>query len=254
MTAFSPFIPHNDRDSSMPVALFRILGRKQYRCADRLHDRLDSRQLRLRQRHSHFHPKQRAQHPPLHLGRPGKSGTTRRSRNRYRRRRCRTCRLPFPRSMVRQPRSLTGESSRGPAASASGTMRNRAQQGTCSSSPSTARLAVRVRVMPGETRRVRFAISWNYPFGSIYWFNRDQPGSPLFEGQAPDLEELLRDPMGGFGGERGRRFQALGNARSADHCLPRFDFRLVAAARDHRRGQRYARHPPFRNTHPAGGR
>jgi uncharacterized protein (DUF608 family) len=34
-------------------------------------------------------------------------------------------------------------------------------------------------------KQVRFAISWNYPIGSIYWFNRDQPGSPHFEGRPP---------------------------------------------------------------------
>lgn len=51
--------------------------------------------------------------------------------------------------------------------------------------PEHGTLAVRARVAPGETRQVRFAISWNYPLGSIYWFNRDQPGSPLFEGRPP---------------------------------------------------------------------
>ena len=51
--------------------------------------------------------------------------------------------------------------------------------------PEHGTLAVRVRVAPGETRQVRFAISWNYPLGSIYWFNRDQPGSPPFEGTPP---------------------------------------------------------------------
>ena len=51
--------------------------------------------------------------------------------------------------------------------------------------PEHGTLAVRLRVAPGETQQVRFAISWNYPLGSIYWFDRDQPGSPLFEGTPP---------------------------------------------------------------------
>ena len=79
----------------------------------------------------------------------------------------------------------TGENSRGQAASANGATTNRARPRTCSSSPSTARLRCALRVAPGETRQVRFAISWNYPLGSIYWFNRDQPGSPPFEGTPP---------------------------------------------------------------------
>ncbi|CAM2140623.1 non-lysosomal glucosylceramidase [Pararobbsia alpina] len=51
--------------------------------------------------------------------------------------------------------------------------------------PEHGTLAARVRVEPGERRTVRFAISWNYPLGSIYWFNRHGPGSPFYDGVAP---------------------------------------------------------------------
>ena len=40
MTAFSPFIPHNDRDSSMPVGAVRLSMSRTTLTPDRLHDRL----------------------------------------------------------------------------------------------------------------------------------------------------------------------------------------------------------------------
>jgi hypothetical protein len=51
--------------------------------------------------------------------------------------------------------------------------------------PEHGTLAVRVRLAPGEARQVRFALSWNYPRGSIYWFKRDKPSSPAFDGRPP---------------------------------------------------------------------
>jgi non-lysosomal glucosylceramidase len=51
--------------------------------------------------------------------------------------------------------------------------------------PEHGTLARRLRIEPGETRRVRFAVSWNYPLGSIYWFNRAQPGDAEYAGEAP---------------------------------------------------------------------
>ena len=32
---------------------------------------------------------------------------------------------------------------------------------------------------------MRFAISWNYPLGAIYWFDRAQPGDPEYAGEPP---------------------------------------------------------------------
>jgi uncharacterized protein (DUF608 family) len=51
--------------------------------------------------------------------------------------------------------------------------------------PEHGTLASRVRVEPGKTKEVRFVLSWNYPFGDIYWFDRDGPGSPSYPGRAP---------------------------------------------------------------------
>jgi len=46
-------------------------------------------------------------------------------------------------------------------------------------------LAPRSRVAPGGRAQVRFAITWNYPLGAIYWFNRAQPGDPECAGDPP---------------------------------------------------------------------
>ena len=51
--------------------------------------------------------------------------------------------------------------------------------------PEHGTLARRIRVPAGETRQVRFAITWNYPLGAIYWFNRQQPGDPEYVGELP---------------------------------------------------------------------
>ena len=38
---------------------------------------------------------------------------------------------------------------------------------------------------PRRARRVRFAITWNYPLGAIYWFDRAQPGDAEYAGDPP---------------------------------------------------------------------
>jgi non-lysosomal glucosylceramidase len=184
MTAFSPFIPHNDRDSSMPVAFFEFsienntgapidytfastLG--NYGCDSGIHTFSRNNGLSV----LHFtsaetgSPEQRGdlaivtdgddiEHVDYHF-----RGQWFDSLARYWREFARAGRLREQR--YEKPRAV----------------RNMFQQ------PEHGTLAVRVRVMPGETRQVRFSISWNYPFGSIYWFDRDQPGSPPFAGTPP---------------------------------------------------------------------
>ena len=52
--------------------------------------------------------------------------------------------------------------------------------------PEHGTLARRIRVAPGERAQVRFAITWNYPLGAIYWFSRAQPGDPAeYAGDPP---------------------------------------------------------------------
>ena len=184
MTAFSPFIPHCDRDSSMPVALFAVsvendtgapidytiastLG--NYGCDSGIHTFTRKKGLSI----LHFtsadvgSPEQGGdlaiiadgddvEHVDYHF-----RGQWFDSLGLYWREFARAGRLRERR--YNEPRAT----------------RNMFQQ------PEHGTLAVRVRVAPGETRQVRFAISWNYPLGSIYWFNRDQPGSPPFEGRPP---------------------------------------------------------------------
>jgi non-lysosomal glucosylceramidase len=184
MTAFSPFSPHNDRDSSMPVACFRLsvvntaeaavdytfavtLG--NYGCDSGIHRFYRKEGLSI----LHFSaagevsPEQNGDltvitdepdvdHVDYHF-----RGQWFDSLARYWREFARPGRLPE--RHYDKPRGT----------------RNMFQQ------PEHGTLAARVHVEAGETRNVRFCISWNYPFGSIYWFNREQPGSPLYSGKCP---------------------------------------------------------------------
>jgi non-lysosomal glucosylceramidase len=184
MTAFSPFIPHNDRDSSMPVAFFTIsvendtpasidytigstLG--NYGCDSGIHTFAQRETFSI----LHFtsadegHPEQRGdlaiitdgadvEHVDYHF-----RGQWFDSLGLYWREFARAGRLRE--RHYEKPRATKN-------------MFDQPEHGT---------LAVRIRVEPGQTQQVRFAISWNYPLGSIYWFNRDQPGSPFFEGRPP---------------------------------------------------------------------
>jgi non-lysosomal glucosylceramidase len=184
MTAFSPFIPHKDRDSSMPVALFEIsvvndtvapidytiastLG--NYGCDSGIHTFSRKDGLNI----LHFTSAdpaiseqggdlaivsdgEEAEHVDYHF-----RGQWFDSLGLFWREFARAGRLRE--RHYDKPRATRN-------------MFQRPEHGT---------LARRIRVAPGETRQVRFSISWNYPVGSIYWFNRDRPGSPLFEGKAP---------------------------------------------------------------------
>jgi non-lysosomal glucosylceramidase len=184
MTAFSPFIPHNDRDSSMPVALFTFsventtdapidytfastLG--NYGCDSGIHTFTRENGLSI----LHFtsadlgSPEQRGdlaittdendvEHVDYHFRGQWFDSLAR-----------------YWREFARAGRMREHRYEKPP------TVRNMFQQ------PEHGTLAARIRVLPGETRQVRFSISWNYPLGSIYWFNRDQPGSPPFAGTPP---------------------------------------------------------------------
>jgi non-lysosomal glucosylceramidase len=183
VAAFSPFIPHNDRDSSMPVALFTFsvendtaepidytvastLG--NYGCDSGVHTFSQKNGLSI----LHFtstntEPEQRGdlavitdgddvEHVDYHF-----RGQWFDSLSLYWREFARAGKLRERR--YDKPRAT----------------KNMFQQ------PEHGTLATRFRVAPGETRQVRFTISWNYPYGSIYWFNREQPGSPPFEGKPP---------------------------------------------------------------------
>lgn len=51
--------------------------------------------------------------------------------------------------------------------------------------PEHATLAARVTVPAGERRTVRFAIAWSFPQGDVYWFRRDKPDGAIAEGETP---------------------------------------------------------------------
>ncbi|MBV9875823.1 MAG: beta-glucosidase [Verrucomicrobia bacterium] len=184
MTTFSPFIPHNDRDSSMPVALFRFAIKNtteapidytlaatmgNYGCDSGTHTFYRSDALSV----LHFTSANRddsEQQGDLAIMTDGEEvdhvdyhfrGQWFDSLARYWREFARPGKL----------RERTYEKPRA--------VRNMFQQ------PEHGTLAVRIRIEPGETREVRFTLSWNYPFGSIYWFDREGPGSPSYSGLPP---------------------------------------------------------------------
>ena len=117
--------------------------------------------------------------------------------------------------------------------------------------PEHGTLARRVRVPPGEKARIRFAITWNYPLGEIYWFDRAQPGDPGICRGAADLAQLLCNAMGRFARQRRRSLRKVGRARSCDLSLSRFPVRLLSPTRDHRRCVQHAWGIAQRDRHSA---
>ena len=153
-----------------------VCDRERYRRADRLHGRSDARKLWLRQRRARLLPIGAAQRAALHLRRRRPAGmAARRSRAHDRGRRCRTRRLSCARAMVRQPEPVLARIRATRSACASDATRSRARPPTCFSSPSTARSRAASASRRGARAHVRFAITWNYPVGAIYWFNRARP-------------------------------------------------------------------------------
>jgi uncharacterized protein (DUF608 family) len=184
MTAFSPFIPHNERDSSMPAALFAFtiendtdaavdytiagtLGNygcdgvhvfSQFRDLSSLHFKSADKDAPAWQRGDLAIATQGdgVEHVDYHV-----RGQWFDSLSRYWRE-------------FAKPGSLTErryEHSR-----ATAQMWRQPEHGT---------LARRIRVNLGERATVRFAITWNYPSGAVYWFGRAQPGDPEFLGEPP---------------------------------------------------------------------
>jgi uncharacterized protein (DUF608 family) len=68
-----------------------------------------------------------------------------------------------------------------PARTYDGPRRSRHMQGL----PEHGTLAARVTVPPGETRTVRFVISWSFPKGDIAWAFRDKPDGPIPDRPTP---------------------------------------------------------------------
>ncbi len=218
MTAFSPFIPHNDRDSSMPVALFTVTVENDtdaaidytvastlgnYGCDSGIHFFSQGgglSTLHFTSADTERPPEQRGdlaittdgadvEHVDYHF-----RGQWFDSLGLHWREFARAGRLHERR--YDKPRAA----------------KNMFQQ------PEHGTLAVRVRVAPGESRQVRFAISWNYPLGSIYWFKREQPGHPFYEGRAPTWKNYYATQWAdsaASGHDAFRRWDALESATVA---------------------------------------
>jgi len=185
MTAFSPFIPHNERDSSMPAALFAFevendtqapidytiactLG--NYGCDSGAHVFVREGALSALHFTSADVDRSPAQRGDLAITTEGDGvehvdyhvrGQWFDSLSRYWREFARSG--PLVERRYEKPR-------------ATAQMWKQPEHGT---------LARRVRVAPGETGQVRFAITWNYPSGAIYWFERAQPGDVEYSGEPP---------------------------------------------------------------------
>ena len=185
MQALSPFIPHNDRDSSLPAAMFTFeventtdkpidytiagtLG--NFGCDSGVHHFVQDgglSALHLTSADENRSADQRGdlaimtdaedvEHVDYHF-----RGQWFDSLSLYWREFARAGRMPERR--YAEPRQVKN-------------MFAQPEHGT---------LAARITVAPGETRTLRFAIAWNYPIGSIYWYRRDKPDSVATEGDKP---------------------------------------------------------------------
>ena len=249
MTAFSPFIPHNERDTSMPAALFSFaiendtdapidytvaatLG--NYGCDSGVHSFSRSGPLSALHFTSADVDRPQWQRGDLALTTEGDGvehvdyhvrGQWFDSLSRYWREFARPG--PLRERRYEEPRPTA----------------NMFQQ------PEHGTLARRVRVAPGARARVRFAITWNYPTGAIYWFNRSGPGEPEYSGEPPTWRNYYATQWAEFARERGRGVPPLGRAGRRDRSLPRLAVRLIDALRDYRRGVRHAWRAAQRHRH-----
>ncbi len=181
LTALSPFIPHNDRDSSMPAALFGFeianptnapidftlagtLG--NYRCGNGEH-RYDGGVLQLAQRDI-----DRPIHEIGDLAIATDADDVQHVDYHYRGQWFDDLSVfwrefsrfgPLPERHYAEPRAA----------------------GNMYYYPEHATLAAKVTVPAGERRTIRFVIAWHFPVGDIYWFDRLKPDAETPPGPRP---------------------------------------------------------------------
>ena len=95
--------------------------------------------------------------------------------------------------------------------------------------PEHGTLARRVRIPPGESAEIRFAITWNYPLGAIYWFDRAQPGDPEYAGDPPTWRNYYATQWANSLASGAEALASVERTRSRDGCVPRLAFRLLDA-------------------------
>ena len=185
VTAFSPFIPHDDRDSSMPVAMFAI---ELANTTDTTIDYTIAATLGNYGRNSGAHSFVRRDGvSSLHLAAPD----------------------------INLPQAERGDLTIATDAedvqhqdyhyrgqwfddltvywkdfARSGPLLERHYDAPrvgrhMSLQPEHGTLAAKVTVPAGSRRTVRFVVSWSYPHGDIYWAYRDKPDSPTTERETP---------------------------------------------------------------------
>lgn len=62
--------------------------------------------------------------------------------------------------------------------------------------PEHGTLAAKVTVPAGGCRTVRFVVAWSYPHGDIYWAYRDKPDSPTTENETPQWKNYYATQWG----------------------------------------------------------
>ena len=184
LTAFSPFIPHDARDSGMPVAMFEfeIDNNTDAALTYTLAGTLGNYGANSGE-HTFTQGRHRQPLPHL-LGQGPRGNRPRRSHHRHRRGGGGARRPPLPRPVVRQPRRLL-EGVRPPRPAAAAPLRHPRASRHMSLQPEHATLAARITVPAGEMRKLRFAISWSFPRGDIYWAFRSSPDAPIPDKPTP---------------------------------------------------------------------
>ncbi len=218
MTAFSPFIPHNDRNSSMPAALFSFdiendthaaiaytvastLG--NYGCDSGVHTFSRSGDLSALHLTSADVHRPAAERGDLAITTAG-DGVEHVDYH---------VRGQWFDSLSRYWREFAS----------AGALRERSydkprETANMWRQPEHGTLARRVTVEPGRSARIRFAITWNYPVGAITWFGRAQPGDAEYSGEPPTWRNYYAtqwpDALAS-GAEALRRWDELERATSA---------------------------------------
>ena len=199
LTALSPFIPHNDRDSSMPVAMFEFelvndtgdeltytlagtLGNYGSNSGIHTFERKDGvSTLHLTSSDQNLKPADRGD-LTIATDADDVDHTDH----------------PLSRPVVRRPRRVLEGVCDAPAGCRSGTTTSRGTSRHMSLQPEHGTLAARVTIPAGGRKKMRFVISWSFPIGDIYWAFRSSARCADPRPGDADLAQLLRQPLGGL--------------------------------------------------------
>ena len=251
MTAFSPFIPMNERDSGMPVAMFEIeidnntADALTYTLAGTLGNYgANSGDHSFTQDGRHLQPLPHLLRPRPQTHRP------RQPHHRHRRSGRRAHRPPFPRPVVRQPRGLL-EGIRPPRPPPRPPLRHPPhlaphEPAARARHPRRPRHHPRRREAQAPLRHLLELPRGRHLLGLPHQPRRADPRQAH-----PLLAQLVRHRMARQPRQRPRGADPLGRPQIRHPRLPRRPLRLHPPGGSHRRRQRHARAPAHRHRHPA---